>query len=85
MLGVDSTLELEHTQLTEPIDDGKREAARESRERSGGGERGDLNPCRVGPTTAKQIEDWRKRKIEQGVPEFKCSLPFLVSAPPLVI
>ncbi|XP_073018313.1 histone-lysine N-methyltransferase ASHR3 [Primulina eburnea] len=80
---VDSTIECGHTQLAEPIDDSKREAVRESGERRRGGERGDLNPCRVGPTTAKHIEDWRKRKIEQGVPEFKCSLPFLVGAPPL--
>ncbi|KAK6156665.1 hypothetical protein DH2020_010913 [Rehmannia glutinosa] len=41
-----------------------------------------LNPCRVvGPTTAKLVQEWSKRKIEEGIPEFKCSLPFLVGAP----
>ncbi|KAL0340165.1 UNVERIFIED_CONTAM: Histone-lysine N-methyltransferase ASHR3 [Sesamum radiatum] len=42
-------------------------------------------PCRVKwPTTAKLVQEWSKRKIEQGVPGFKVSLPFLVGAPKLV-
>ncbi|KZV29601.1 histone-lysine N-methyltransferase ASHR3-like [Dorcoceras hygrometricum] len=85
VLGVDSALGfgLEHAQLAEPMYDNRREEVQGSRELRGGGERRDMNPCRVGPTTTKHIEDWRKRQIERGVPEFKCYLPFLVGAPPL--
>ncbi|PIN15969.1 Transcription factor NSD1 [Handroanthus impetiginosus] len=44
-----------------------------------------LKPCRVkGPTIEKLVREWSKRKTEQGIPEFKCSLPFLVGAPKLV-
>ncbi|XP_011069815.1 histone-lysine N-methyltransferase ASHR3 [Sesamum indicum] len=53
-------------------------------EDGGGIERGS-KPCRVKwSTTAKLVQEWSKRKIEQGVPEFKVSLPFLVGAPKLV-
>ncbi|KAL2232702.1 UNVERIFIED_CONTAM: hypothetical protein Sindi_1450200, partial [Sesamum indicum] len=52
-------------------------------EDGGGIERGS-KPCRVKwSTTAKLVQEWSKRKIEQGVPEFKVSLPFLVGAPKL--
>lgn len=55
--------------LTEVNDDG------------GDGIEGALSPCRVkGPTTEKPVQEWSKRRIEEGIPEFKCSLPFLVGA-----
>ncbi|KAL8488684.1 hypothetical protein ACS0TY_024825 [Phlomoides rotata] len=43
-------------------------------------------PCiRVkGPTLMELVQEWAKRKIEQGVPEYKCTLPFLVGAPKMI-
>ncbi|KAI3444068.1 hypothetical protein Pfo_000733 [Paulownia fortunei] len=57
----------------------------EANDEDGDGVERALKPCRVkGPTTAKLVQEWSKRKIEEGIPEFKCSLPFLVGAPKLV-
>ncbi|KAL6525409.1 Histone-lysine N-methyltransferase ashr3 [Orobanche hederae] len=58
----------------------------EASDEGGDGNERALNACRViEPTTAELGQECSQRKIEEGVPKFKCSLPFLVGAPKLVV